>query len=362
VSAIEHRQERAVAELAQRELNALLLTDLTNVRYCTGYVGSNAIAVLSQDRRLLFTDSRYAVSARAQTRGVEVVQAGRDLMEKVTDALKEIAPAGRVGFEADNVSVSRHRRLAEATAGVELVPTTGIVEGLRLLKEPDEVDLMRQASVIADNAYAWLVDQSVVGRSERDIAFELHGAMMRDGSEEPSFPIIVAAAQNGAMPHAVPGEVPIPANTLMVVDMGATVGGYRSDCTRTFATGPLPDELAQAYELCLKAQMAALQAAGPGITASALDATARDIIDAGGMGERFGHGLGHGVGLDIHERPWVRREGTETIASGMAFTIEPGIYVEGLGGVRIEDLVVAGDTGVEVLTTFPKDLITLNQG
>jgi Xaa-Pro aminopeptidase len=362
MSAFEARQDRIVADLAERELDAVVLTDLTNVRYATGYVGSNGVALLAKDRRLLFTDFRYVVSAKAATRGVEVVQAGRDLLEKIAAALTEIAPNGRVGVEADDLTLSRHTRLRDKVGGVELVPTTGIVEALRLVKDPDEVALMREASTIADRAYTWLAGQTVVGRSERDIAFELQGAMMREGSEEPSFPIIVAAGANGAMPHAVPGTAPIEAGTLMVVDMGATVGGYRSDCTRTFATGPLPDELSEAYELCLRAQLAALDAARPGLAASALDAVARDTIEAGGMGEKFGHGLGHGVGLDIHERPWVRKEGTENLAAGMAFTIEPGIYVEGIGGVRIEDLVVATTDGVELLTGFSKELITLNEG
>lgn len=362
MSGFEGRQDRVVADLAARELDALVVTDLTNVRYTTGYVGSNAVALFTRERRLLFTDFRYVVSARAQTRGVEVVQAGRDLVEKLAAAITDAAPSGRVGVEADQMTLSRRDRLAEKLGASEIVPTTGVVEALRLVKDPHEVDLMRQASVISDRAYTWLADQNVVGRTERDIAYELQGVMMRDGSEEPSFPIIVAAGPNGAMPHAVPGATPISANTLMVVDMGATVGGYRSDCTRTFATGPLPDDLAGAYTLCLDAQQAALAAARPGITAAALDAVARDRITAGGMGELFGHGLGHGVGLDIHERPWVRKEGTDTITSGMAFTIEPGIYREGTGGVRIEDLVVAGDDGVEVLTGFPKELITLNEG
>lgn len=362
MSAYEERQDRIVADLATRELDAMVLTDLTNVRYATGYVGSNGVAVLAKGGRLLFTDFRYVTSAKAQTRGVEVVQAGRDLLERVVGTLTEIAPSGRVGVEADDMTLSRHGRLVEKATGIELVPTTGVVEALRVVKDADEVDLMRQAAGIADRAYEWLSGQRVVGRSERDIAYDLHGVMMRAGSEEPSFPIIVAAGANGAMPHAVPGAAPIEAGTLMVVDMGATVGGYRSDCTRTFATGPLPAELDEAYALCLTAQLAALEAARPGIATSALDAVARGAITAGGMGEHFGHGLGHGVGLDIHERPWVRKEGTETLAAGMAFTIEPGIYLEGLGGVRIEDLCVATSDGSEVLTGFPKELITLNEG
>lgn len=359
MSRFEARQERLLAELAERDLGAMMVTDLANVRYLTGYVGSNGVAVITPSSRLLFTDFRYMVSATAQTRGVEVVQAGRDLLDKVAAALAEAAPGGRVGIEADQVTVARHRRLAETLGDVEVVPVSGVVEGLRITKDPDEVELMRRASRIADAAYEWIAGQDIVGRTERELVWEIEGVMMRAGSEGPSFPTIVAAAERGAMPHAVPGADPIPPNTLVVVDLGATVEGYCSDCTRTFATGPLPDALAEAYEVCLAAQLAALAAARPGIACSDLDGVARDHITAAGHGEHFGHGLGHGVGIDIHERPWVRREGTETLAEGMAFTVEPGIYLEGLGGVRIEDLCVAAPGGCEILTSFPKDLVTL---
>ncbi|MEW6583145.1 MAG: Xaa-Pro peptidase family protein [Actinomycetota bacterium] len=360
MSRFEARQERCLAALAEKGVDAMLVTDLANVRYLTGYVGSNGVAVLAPDRRLLFTDFRYAVSARAQTRGVEVVQAGRDLLDRVAAALADAAPAGRVGVEADDVTLARHARLVEKLPGVEIVPLSGVVEDLRLRKDEEEIALMRRAARIADAAYEWIAGQRIVGRSEREVAWELEGAMMRAGSDGPSFPIIVAAAERGAMPHATPGADPIPANTLVVVDLGATVEGYCSDCTRTFATGPLPDALAEAYATCLDAQRAALDAARPGIAAADLDAVARDRIAAAGHGERFGHGLGHGVGLEIHERPWVRREGTDTLAPGMTFTVEPGIYIEGLGGVRIEDLCVATDGGREVLTGFPTDLVTLS--
>ena len=359
MSALERRQEQVVARLAERELGAMVIGDLVNVRYLTGYVGSNGVAVLAPERRLLFTDFRYVASARAQTRGVEVVQAGRDLIGRVAEVLAELAPGGRVGVEADHVTLARHARLAAALEGTEIVPVSGLVEDLRVRKDPEEIALMRRAAEIADRAYEWLAGQRIVGRSERELAWELQGAMMRAGSEEPSFPIIVAAAERGALPHAVPSPEPIPAGTLVVVDLGATVEGYRSDCTRTFATGPLPDELLRAYEICLAAQRAALEAVRPGVGAAELDAVARGAIAAAGMGERFGHGLGHGVGMAVHERPWVRPEGTETLAPGMAFTVEPGIYVEGLGGVRIEDLVVVTDEGHEVLTRFPKQLLIL---
>ena len=356
MSDVEKRQERLLAAMAEQGLGAMLVTDLVNVRYLTGYVGSNGTAVLAPERRLLFTDSRYVVAARAQTRGVDVVEAGRDLHERIVGALAEIAPGGRVAFEADQVTVSRHRRLAESLPGIELVPTSGLVEGLRVRKDPEEVALMREASELADRAFAAIADGLIDGRTEREVAWELEGIMRRAGAEGASFPIIVAGGAHGARPHAVPRPEPVPEGTLVVVDMGALVEGYASDCTRTFATGDIPPELERAYEVCLDAQRAAVAAVRPGMTCGELDAVARDRIQAAGLGEAFGHGLGHGVGLQIHERPWVRPGIEDVIETGMAVTIEPGIYLEGLGGVRIEDLVIVRDDGPEVLTSFPREL------
>lgn len=353
------RQERLLATLAERGLDAMMVSDLSNVRYLTGYVGSNGVAVISPGGRYLFTDSRYVVAARAMTRGVEVVQAGRDLLERVAEALGDTAAGGRVAIEADNVVISRHERLKAALEGLELVPESALVEDLRVVKDAEEVDAIRRAAAVADAAFAGLASGALSGRAERDVAWDLEGALRAGGAEGPSFPIIVAAAANGARPHAVPGPQTIPPGTLVVVDMGAVVDGYSSDCTRTFATGPLPDELSRAYEVCREAQATALAACKPGICAKDLDAVAREAIVAAGFGEAFGHGLGHGVGLDIHERPWVRPEGTEELAAGMVVTIEPGIYLEGSGGVRIEDQVVVTEGGCEILTGFTKELVTL---
>jgi len=352
----ERRQEGVLAAMAAQGLGAMLVTDLVNVRYLTGYVGSNGTAILAPERRLLFTDSRYVVAARAQTRGVDVVEAGRDLHERLVGTLQELASGGRVGFEADNVTVSRHQRLAESLTGVELVATSGLVEALRVRKDPEEVARMREAAEIADRAYAAIADGLIDGRTEREVAWELEGIMRRAGAEAASFPIIVAGGEHGALPHAVPRPEPVPRGTLVVVDLGALVDGYASDCTRTFATGDIPAELERAYEVCLDAQRAAVAAVRPGITCGDLDSVARERIQAAGLGEAFGHGLGHGVGLQIHERPWVRPGIEDVLEPGMALTIEPGIYLEGLGGVRIEDLVVVGDEDPDVLTSFPRNL------
>ncbi len=355
----EDRQARAAALQAEQGLDVLLVSDLTNVRYLTGYVGSNAVALLAGDRRLLFTDSRYVSAARAQTRGVEVVQAGRDLLQRVAEAAADAAGGGRVGFESDHVTVARHTRLAELAQGCELVPVQGLVEGLRVRKAPEEIAMVREAARIADLAYEAVAREGLAGRLEADVAWALEGLMRAAGAERASFDIIVAGGPHGALPHAEPRREAIPPGALVVVDLGAVVGGYCSDCTRTFATGPLPEDLAHAYAVCLEAERAALAACRPGIAAADLDAVARGLITDAGLGDRFGHGLGHGVGLDIHERPWVRPEGTETLEAGMVVTIEPGIYIEGSGGVRIEDLVLVTEDGCEVLTTSTTDLVTL---
>ncbi len=356
MSTHEERQERLLAVLGTRDEAALLVTDLDNVRYLTGLASSNAIALIGPTVRMLFTDSRYATLARTAAQGAQVVIAGRDLMDRLAEHVRELGAGAKLAIEAENVTLARRDRIAAAIGTtVSLVPTTGLVEDLRVIKDANEIATMREASRIADVAFAWCETTILVGRSERDIAWELAGILREEGAEGPSFPIIVAGGSNGALPHAVPGPDEIPANTLVVVDMGALFGGYASDCTRTYATGTLPPRLADAYDACLAAQQAAVLAVRPGATCGELDALARDMISAAGFGDAFGHGLGHGVGLQIHERPWVRPAGAEVLQSGMAITIEPGIYLEGLGGVRIEDLVIVTETGGEVLTNRPRE-------
>lgn len=350
------RLDRLTGLLDSRGLAALIVTTPANVRYLTGYVGSNGIAVVGAGGRVLFTDSRYAVSAREQVGAAEVVIGTRDLLGDVAVRVGALAAGGAIGVEGDDLTLTRHTRLQELLGGVATEPTRGLVEGLRAIKDADEVATMRRAAGVADRALRAVLERGIVGRSEREVAFALHAAMLDEGAQEPSFPVIVASGPRGARPHHVPGPERIPPDALVVIDLGAVVDGYCSDMTRTVATGELPTRLREIYDLCLDAQRAAMEAARGGMGAADLDAVARTRIAEGGYGEHFGHGLGHGVGLVIHERPGVRPESSDTLEAGMAVTIEPGIYLEGEGGVRIEDLVVLGDGGAEVLSSSPRDL------
>lgn len=352
----ERRQEVLLGALAERDLAALVVTDAANVRYLTGYVGSNGIALVGAGGRMLLTDSRYAVSARETVRGAQVVIGSRDLLADVAARIGEVAAGGRIGVEAESLTVARHARLQELLGGIAVEPTRGIVEGLRAIKDAGELATMRRAALAVDEALEGVLAAGIVGRSEREVAFALHGAMLAAGADGPSFETIVASGPNGARPHHVPGLDAIPPDTLVVIDLGAVVDGYCSDMTRTVATGEVPPRLREIYEVCLGAQQAAIAAARGGMAAADLDAVARGHIAERGYGERFGHGLGHGVGLQIHERPGVRPESADALAAGMAVTIEPGIYLEGEGGVRIEDLVVLTETGVDVLSRSPKGL------
>jgi len=326
------------------------------VRYLTGYVGSNGVAVIGAGGRMLVTDSRYAVSANEQVRGAEVIIGKRDLLASVATSAIGIRGDAPVGVEADDLTIARYERLTGLLEGAPTMTTTGLVEELRQIKDADEVAAMREAATVVDRALATVLDQGLVGRTEASVAFALHEAMLAEGAQGPSFPTIVASGPRGARPHHVPGPEAIPPDTLVVIDMGAVVDGYCSDMTRTVATGALPPRLAEIYAVCLEAQAAAMAAAAPGMTGDALDAVARARIVAAGYGDAFGHGLGHGVGLVIHERPGVRPESTDALQAGMAVTIEPGIYLEGEGGVRIEDLIVLGEGGSEVLSHSPKEL------
>jgi Xaa-Pro aminopeptidase len=349
------RGDRLVALLEERSLDCLLVTDLVNVRYLTGFTGTNGACLVSPEERSFFTDFRYAERARAEVHGFDLVEAGRELLGDLAGRLH-----GRAGFDDAHVSVRTHRQLGDKVGeGVELVPAGGLVERLREVKDEDELRAMRAAAEIADSAYDQLRDRGLAGRSEREVARSIVRQMEELGAEGPSFPPIVAAGAQGALPHAEPRDVEIPAGTLVVVDAGARVDGYCSDCTRTFATGPLDDAALEVYELVRRAQREALAAARAGAARREVDGVARRIIEEAGHGEHFGHGLGHGVGLEIHEEPRLTRVAEGSLQPGNTVTIEPGVYLPGSFGVRIEDLVAIGADGPEVLTGFPKELVTV---
>jgi Xaa-Pro aminopeptidase len=341
--------------LVERELDALLVTDLVNVRYLTGFTGSNGLAVVGCDVRRFVTDFRYVEQAAEQVDGFDREQAPQEFLNALADGW----PAGklRLGFEDDDLSVRRHGRLRDVLPDrVELVAAGGIVEELRTVKDTGEVERIRAAAALADEVYAVVREQGLVGRTERAVALAIEEEMRRRGASGPSFPSIVASAERGALPHAVPTDAAIPAGTLVTLDIGAKLDGYCSDCTRTWATGDLPDDLAAAYDLVRRAQEAALAAVRPGREGREVDAVARDMITEAGHGEHFGHGLGHGVGLAIHEAPRLARNAEARLVAGNVVTVEPGVYLPGRGGVRIEDLVVVTDDGHEVLSGTTKQL------
>ncbi len=351
------RAERLVELLDERELAALLVSDLVNVRWLTGFSGSNGAALVSTDgTRRFVTDFRYLTQAADQLHPSWTREISADLLEGVVRGLPDEGEL-RLGFDDADLSVKDHAKLARLVRdGIELVPASGTVERLRAVKDAGELERVRAAARLADEALGEVLGRGLGGRTERDVALDLELTMRRMGAEAASFPPIVAAGAHGALPHAEPRDVEIPSGTLVVIDWGAQLHGYASDCTRTYATGDVDPRDGEVYELVLRAQEAALDAVRPGPTGREVDAVARAIIDAAGHAEHFGHGLGHGVGLAVHEGPRLSKTGDEALRSGMVITVEPGVYLPGSVGVRIEDLVIVTDDGAEVVSSLPKDL------
>ena len=350
--------------LHERELDILLVTNLVNVRYLTGFTGSSGLALVSAEPGAgaplrFLTDFRYQTQSGEQLPDAfarEIV-AG-DLLEAAV-RMGAGEGEGRMGFEEADVTFKQHARLCELAApGWELVPSSDAVERLRAVKDDIEVARIRAASELADEALSGVLEAGVVGRTEREVAIDLELRMRRLGAEAASFPSIVAAGAHGALPHARPTGEEIPRDVLVTIDWGALLDGYCSDCTRTYATGEHVDAQAkEVYELVLTAQERALAAVKAGPSGRAIDAVARAVIEAGGHGEDFGHGLGHGVGLDIHEGPRLSRTAGEyPLLAGNVVTLEPGVYLPGSCGARIEDLVVVREGGAEILTRLAKEL------
>jgi Xaa-Pro aminopeptidase len=355
------RPDRLAAALAERELDALLVTNLVNVRWLTGFSGSSGLAIVGAGEdglRLFLTDFRYLTQSAEQLDPAW----DRDITPELLPAAAQALGDGprRVGFDDAAMPVKDHAALQERVAeGVELVPAGGLVEELRLVKDLAELDMIRAAAQLADAALTEVLGRGLAGRTERDVALDLEMTMRRAGAEAVSFPPIVAAGEHSALPHAEPRDVEIPAGTLVTIDWGAMLDGYASDCTRTYATGELDPRDAEIYDLVLRAQEASLAAVRAGAGGREVDAVARDIITAAGHGEHFGHGLGHGVGAEVHEGPRLSQRSEATLAEGQVVTVEPGVYVPGAVGVRIEDLVVVTDDAPEVLTSLPKHLQTI---
>jgi Xaa-Pro aminopeptidase len=329
----------------------LLVTDDANILYFTGFHSSNAALLVEPTRVRLFTDFRYAGAAR-QVEGVELVETPRSLYRGLAERLD-----GAVGFEVNSLTVSRYDTLR--AGGLELVPRAGLVERLRAVKDEDELQAIREAAEVTNSAYERISEERFIGRTELDLAWQMEQIFHELGAERLAFDIAMASGASGATPHHHADGRTIEAGETIVIDSGCIVRGYASDCTRTFCTGRLPDELQDAYRVCLAAQEAGVEAVRAGATGAAVDAVARTIVDESPFEGRFGHGLGHGVGLRVHESPTLRPESEDVLEPGNVVTVEPGIYLEGLGGIRIEDLVVVTGGEAEVLTTFPKGLVSV---
>ncbi len=339
--------------------DALLVTNLVNIRYLTGFTGSAAIVAVLSDEMILVTDGRYRDQAPIETAnaGVELSVEVHGTLSSQREALsKAMSSVKRIGLEASAITWAAQRSYENEWSGDhELVATDGLVEALRIVKDDGEIARMAMAGAIADKALATVKPQLVAGVTEAEIALELDMEMRRGGASGSSFETIVASGPNAARPHARPGSRKLQNGDLIVIDFGALVDGYCSDMTRTFVLGEPSKEAARMLEVVAAGQAAGVATIAPGVTCAQVDQAAREVINAAGWGEAFLHGTGHGVGLDIHEEPRVSSVSTATLSIGHVVTVEPGVYLPEHGGVRIEDTLVVTPEGSKPLTLAPKD-------
>ena len=348
------RLEALREALSERGLDGLLVSQPASRRYISGFTGSAGLLLILPDEAILATDSRYTAQARSQAPGFRVVEATGDLARWLPPLLEGKARA--LGFESEHLTVASYRDLLKARRKLppdlrpRLVPVRGLVEGLRARKTAAELEAIRRAAALADAAVAHLERSLRPGMSEREAAWTVERFLRENGSEELPFPIIVASGPNAALPHAEPSDRVIGEGEPVVVDLGARVGGYASDLTRTLCLGTPDGTFIRVYRAVEHAQRRALEHLRPGMKGGEADALAREVIRRAGYGQAFRHGLGHGVGLEVHEPPRLGPRSRDALEEGMVFTLEPGIYLEGWGGVRIEDMVSLGEKGASLIT------------
>jgi Xaa-Pro aminopeptidase len=348
--------ERALAQL---KIDSILLTHLHNIRYLSGFTGSNGLLLSIRGRRTLFTDGRYTEQAGQETHGAKVVIAKGGLAQ---EAAKQIASAkiSRLGFEADRLSVSAHDALRKSLSkSVKLVPTVSVVDRIRMVKDEHELALIREAVILGSDLLTPAIETIRPGIRETEVAAEIEYAARRWGAEGMSFETIVAAGTRSALPHGRASNALIPKRGFVIFDSGVILHGYCSDMTRTVHVGSVPKRSKEIYEAVLEAQEAAVDAVAPGVTAGQVDFAARSELKKAKLDRYFIHSTGHGVGMEIHEQPRIAREQSEVLKPGMVITIEPGVYLPGEGGVRIEDMVVVTERGHQVLTLATKELLEL---
>ena len=356
------RMDRFLSQLAERELDAMLVSTPENRHYLSGFTGSAGYLLLSRDHAVLVTDSRYTEQATSQAPDYRVLQV-RGGWDWLIEWLKETG-VRRLGFESQNMTVATHNTVVEALKealkqdeslnNVSLVATSGTVEEQRTIKDDDELSSLQKAINASDAAMETVCPEIREGMTEREVAWRMEVSMRDFGADSISFDTIVAAGPNGAMAHHRPSDRPIGRGEPIVIDMGAKVGGYCSDITRTVVVGEPDDQFRQIYDIVLGAQLTAINLVKPGMTGEECDGLARTVIAEAGYGDNFGHSLGHGVGLAVHENPRVAARSPDLLAANTVFTVEPGIYVSGWGGVRIEDIVVLRSEGAATLSKASK--------
>lgn len=349
------RRRRLVEQLQVNHVPAILITNDINRAYLTGFTGSSGYVLVTENEAVLLTDFRYTEQASAEVDAYDVIEHGANLKQQIRELLNQWN-IKTLALE-DDLIYREAQAYEEALAGIELVFTSRIVEKLRLIKDEQEINIMKEACALADRAYEHILAYLKPGVVEQDIALELEVFMRKHGAASSSFDMIVASGERSAMPHGVASDRKMQLGDFVTMDFGAHYKGYCSDITRTVVLGPASDQQREIYHIVLEAQMLALEKIRPGMSGKEADAIARDVIHGYGYGDQFGHSTGHGLGMEIHEEPRLSIRSETVLEPGMIVTVEPGIYLPGLGGVRIEDDVVITESGVQRLTLSNKELI-----
>ncbi|MGJ9456942.1 M24 family metallopeptidase [Oceanobacillus sp. CF4.6] len=343
--------------LESNEMDAILITSPINRRYITGFTGTAGVALISKIEAIFITDFRYTEQATEQTKNFNIIEHTHPIESEIANQLKLLG-IQRLGFEKDYVTYAQFENYNK-NLNVSLVPISGLIEEIRLIKTSEELDIMKKAAKIADDAFEHIQSFIKPGVKEIDVSNELEFFMRRQGATASSFDTIVASGLRSAFPHGVASEKEIQNGELVTLDFGALYQGYCSDITRTIAVGEISSELREIYDIVLEANLRGVNGTKPGLTGKEADALTRDYIKEKGYGEYFGHSTGHGLGLEVHEGPGLSYRSDKILEKGMVVTVEPGIYINGLGGCRIEDDIVITETGNERLTFAPKELIQL---